>query len=221
MVNTSALNTILDFLKPHSTTLIVVTKTHPVETLKVAYDLGLRIFGENKVQELVEKSEVLPKDIAWHLIGHLQTNKVKYIAPFISMIHSVDSLKLLKEINKEAKKKNRIIDCLLQVYIAKEETKFGLDKTELLDLINNPEFDSFENICIKGLMGMATNTTDQEQIKTEFHSLTTLFEELKNTIHKKNIDWKERSMGMTSDYKIAVEQGSTMVRIGSAIFGSR
>jgi pyridoxal phosphate enzyme (YggS family) len=221
MVNKLALNTILDFLKPHSTTLIVVTKTHPVEILKVAYDLGLRIFGENKVQELVEKSEVLPKDIAWHLIGHLQTNKVKYIAPFISMIHSVDSFKLLKEINKEAKKNNRIIDCLLQVYIAKEETKFGLDKPELLDLINNPEFEFLENICIKGLMGMATNTKNQEQIKNEFYSLTTLFEELKNTIHKKNIDWKERSMGMTSDYKIAVEQGSTMVRIGSAIFGNR
>jgi pyridoxal phosphate enzyme (YggS family) len=221
MVNKLALNTILDFLKPHSTTLIVVTKTHPVEILKVAYDLGLRIFGENKVQELVEKSEVLPKDIAWHLIGHLQTNKVKYIAPFISMIHSVDSFKLLKEINKEAKKNNRIIDCLLQVYIAKEETKFGLDKPELLDLINNPEFEFLENICIKGLMGMATNTKNQEQIKNEFYSLTTLFEELKNTIHKKNSDWKERSMGMTSDYKIAVEQGSTMVRIGSAIFGNR
>jgi len=221
MVNTSALNAILDFLKPHATTLIVVTKTHPIETLQQAYNLGLRIFGENKVQELVEKSEVLPKNIAWHIIGHLQTNKVKYIAPFISMIHSVDSFKLLKEINKEAKKNNRIIDCLLQVYIAKEATKFGLDKTELLDLLNNPEFGSLENICIKGLMGMATNTTNKEQIKNEFHSLTILFEELKNTINRKNINWKERSMGMTSDYKIAVEQGSTMVRIGSAIFGSR
>lgn len=221
MVNKSALQEIIDFLKSHSTTLIVVTKTHPIETLKEAYDLGLRIFGENKVQELVEKSEVLPKDIHWHLIGHLQTNKVKYIAPFISMIHSVDSFKLLKEINKEAKKNNRIIDCLLQVYIAKEDTKFGLDKAELVTLLNDPEFDTLENICIKGLMGMATNTLDQEQIKNEFKSLTTLFEELKNTIHKRTIDWKERSMGMTSDYKIAVEQGSTMVRIGSAIFGSR
>lgn len=221
MVNKSALQEIIDFLKSHSTTLIVVTKTHPIETLKEAYDLGLRIFGENKVQELVEKSEVLPKDIHWHLIGHLQTNKVKYIAPFISMIHSVDSFKLLKEINKEAKKNNRIIDCLLQVYIAKEDTKFGLDKAELVTLLNDPEFDTLENICIKGLMGMATYTLDQEQIKNEFKSLTTLFEELKNTIHKRTIDWKERSMGMTSDYKIAVEQGSTMVRIGSAIFGSR
>ena len=221
MVNKSALQEIIDILKSHSTTLIVVTKTHPIETLKEAYDLGLRIFGENKVQELVEKSEVLPKDIHWHLIGHLQTNKVKYIAPFISMIHSVDSFKLLKEINKEAKKNNRIIDCLLQVYIAKEDTKFGLDKAELVTLLNDPEFDTLENICIKGLMGMATNTLDQEQIKNEFKSLTTLFEELKNTIHKRTIDWKERSMGMTSDYKIAVEQGSTMVRIGSAIFGSR
>ena len=221
MVNKSALQEIIDILKSHSTTLIVVTKTHPIETLKEAYDLGLRIFGENKVQELVEKSEVLPKDIHWHLIGHLQTNKVKYIAPFISMIHSVDSFKLLKEINKEAKKNNRIIDCLLQVYIAKEDTKFGLDKAELVTLLNDPEFDTLENICIKSLMGMATNTLDQEQIKNEFKSLTTLFEELKNTIHKRTIDWKERSMGMTSDYKIAVEQGSTMVRIGSAIFGSR
>jgi len=221
MINKSVLEEIEHNLQPHNTRLIAVTKTHPVEVLQEAYNIGLRSFGENKVQELVAKAEVLPKDIEWHLIGHLQSNKVKYIAPFIYMIHSVDSFKLLQEINKEAKKNNRIIKCLLQIYIANEETKFGLDKTELINLLKNPELEQLENIQIDGLMGMATNTDDQAIIKNEFQSLSDLFKELSTTITKKNIEWKEISMGMTSDYKLAAEQGSTMVRIGSAIFGSR
>jgi len=221
MINKSALNIILEFLKPFHTNLIAVTKTHPVEVLQEAYDFGLNVFGENKVQELVAKAEVLPKDIQWHLIGHLQSNKVKYIAPFIYMIHSVDSFKLLQEINKEAKKNNRTIFCLLQVYIANEDTKFGLDQKELLALLMHPEIEMLENIQIKGLMGMATNTDDQDQIRKEFHGLKELFHTLSRTITKKNIHWSEVSMGMTSDYQIAAEEGSTMVRIGSAIFGSR
>ena len=221
MINKSVLKEIEHNLLPHNTKLIAVTKTHPVEVLQEAYNIGLRSFGENKVQELVAKAEALPKDIEWHLIGHLQSNKVKYIAPFIYMIHSVDSFKLLQEINKEAKKNNRIIKCLLQIYIANEETKFGLDTIELMALLTNPELDQLENVCIEGLMGMATNTDDQTSIKDEFHSLSTLFKKLSSTITKNNIEWKEISMGMTSDYKIAAEAGSTMVRIGSAIFGRR
>ena len=221
MINKSVLEEIEHNLQLHNTKLIAVTKTHPLDVLQEAYNIGLRSFGENKVQELVGKAEVLPKDIEWHLIGHLQSNKVKYIAPFIYMIHSVDSFKLLQEINKEAKKNNRIIKCLLQIYIANEETKFGLDETELINLLTNPELEQLENIQIDGLMGMATNTDDQAIIKNEFQSLSDLFKELSTTITKKNIEWKEISMGMTSDYKLAAEQGSTMVRIGSAIFGSR
>jgi pyridoxal phosphate enzyme (YggS family) len=221
MINKSALEHIHAFLKPFHTRLIAVTKTHPVEVLEEAYHAGLRAFGENKVQELVAKAEVLPKDIEWHLIGHLQSNKVKYIAPFVHMIHSVDSFKLLQEINKEAKKNNRIVLCLLQVYIANEDTKFGLDYTELLTLLNHPELEELKNIHIHGLMGMATNTNDEALIRKEFHYLKELFNQLSTTIIKKNVHWKEISMGMTSDYKIAAEEGSTMVRIGSAIFGSR
>jgi len=221
MINKSVLQEIEHNLQPHHTKLIAVTKTHPVEVLQEAYNIGLRRFGENKVQELVAKAEVLPKDIEWHLIGHLQSNKVKYIAPFVYMIHSVDSLKLLQEINKEAKKNNRIINCLFQMYIAKEETKFGLDIAELTAILADPTFNELENICIVGLMGMATNTDNETIIQNEFQTLSKLFKTLASTIQRKNIDWKEVSMGMTSDYKIAVEQGSTMVRIGSAIFGGR
>jgi pyridoxal phosphate enzyme (YggS family) len=221
MVNKSALEEIEQHLKPHNTKLIAVTKTHPVEVLQEAYNVGLRSFGENKVQELVAKAEILPKDIEWHLIGHLQSNKVKYIAPFVHMIHSVDSLKLLQEINKEAKKNNRVIKCLLQMYIAKEETKFGLDIAELTTLLADPQFNELENICIQGLMGMATNTDNEIIIENEFRSLHKIFKTLSSTIQRKNIEWKEVSMGMTSDYKIAAAQGSTMVRIGSAIFGGR
>ena len=202
MVNKSVLEEIEHNLQPHNTKLIAVTKTHPLQVLQEAYNIGLRSFGENKVQELVAKAEVLPKDIEWHLIGHLQSNKVKYIAPFIYMIHSVDSFKLLQEINKEAKKNNRTIKCLLQIYIANEETKFGLDETELMALLINPKLEQLENIHIEGVMGMATNTDDQAIIKNEFQSLSDLFKELSTTITKKNIEWKEISMGMTSDYKL-------------------
>lgn len=221
MINKSAINSITEFLRPFHTNLIAVTKTHPVEVLEAAYNFGLNVFGENKVQELVAKAEVLPKDIQWHLIGHLQSNKVKYIAPFIYMIHSVDSYKLLQEINKEAKKNNRVIFCLLQVYIANEDTKFGLDQDELIALLNHPEIETLEHIQIKGLMGMATNTDDKNQIRIEFRSLKNIFQTLSATLVKKNVHWEEISMGMTSDYQIAAEEGSTMVRIGSAIFGSR
>jgi len=190
--------------------LIAVSKTHPPELIKEAYAAGQRVFGENKVQEMVAKYEVLPKDIEWHLIGHLQTNKVKYIAPWVSLIHSVDSSKLAEEIDKQGKKVGRVIPCLLQVYIAKEETKFGFDKEELLDFIKNFKL---TNIRIEGLMGMASLTDDTDQIRREFKMLHDLFVEIGNL--------KELSMGMSSDYKIAMEEGSTMVRIGTAIFGKR
>jgi pyridoxal phosphate enzyme (YggS family) len=190
--------------------LIAVSKTHPPGLIQEAYDAGQRIFGENKVQEMVSKYEVLPKDIQWHLIGHLQTNKVKYIAPWVSLIHSVDSPKLAEEIDKQGKKVGRVIPVLLQVYIAKEETKFGFDKTELLEFLKNKRL---SNISVEGLMGMATNTTNIDQVRSEFKGLHDLFVEVGNM--------KELSMGMSSDYKIAMEEGSTMVRIGTAIFGSR
>ena len=195
---------------PASCRLIAVSKTHPPELIQEAYDAGQRIFGENKVQEMASKYEVLPKDIQWHLIGHLQTNKVKYIAPWVSLIHSVDSQKLAEEIDKQGKKVGRVIPCLLQVHIAKEETKFGFDREELLNFLQ--EF-SLKNISIEGLMGMATNTDNIELIRNEFRQLHDLFVEIGNL--------KELSMGMSSDYKIAMEEGSTMVRIGTAIFGKR
>ena len=200
--------------------LIAVSKTYPTETIQEAYKLGLKVFGENKVQELVPKYESLPKDIEWHLIGHLQSNKVKYIAPFVHLIHSVDSLKLLTEINKQGEKNNRIISCLLQIFIASEETKFGLSFEEARILIQSPELDRFKNIRIAGLMGMASNTEDINRIRNEFKSLKTFFDECQS-IKKSNVEMKELSMGMSSDYKIAIEEGSTMVRVGSAIFGKR
>lgn len=201
--------------------LIAVSKTKPVEDVLEAYEAGHRVFGENHVQELVEKHEKLPKDIEWHLIGHLQTNKVKYIAPFIHLIHSVDSLKLLQEINKHAEKNNRIIDCLLQVYIADEETKFGLGFDEIIELLRSEEFGTFKNVRIVGLMGIATNTDNEKQLKEEFYELKTLFKGIKESFFKNEESFKEISMGMSSDYAIAIEQGSTMVRIGSDIFGQR
>lgn len=201
--------------------LIAVSKTQPVEKVQEAYDAGQRIFGENQVQEMVDKYEHLPKDIEWHLIGHLQTNKVKYIAPFVNLIHSVDSLKLLQEINKQALKNNRVIDCLLQVYIADEETKFGLGYDELIELLRSDEFTELKNVRIVGVMGIATNTNSQKQIKEEFYELATLFNGLKEAFFKNNPEFKEISMGMSSDYMIAIEQGSTMIRVGSAIFGER
>lgn len=201
--------------------LIAVSKTKPVEDIQEAYDAGQRIFGENQVQEMSEKAALLPKDIQWHLIGHLQTNKVKYIAPFVSLIHSVDSIKLLKEINKHAEKNNRIIDCLLQIYIADEETKFGLGFDEAIELLRSEEFKELNNIRIVGLMGIASNTENEKQINEEFYELKTLFDGIKASFFRKEDSFKELSMGMSSDYNIAIEQGSTMVRIGSDIFGKR
>ncbi len=202
--------------------LIAVTKTKPIADLQEAYQAGCKTFGENKVQEMVEKWEILPKDIEWHLIGHLQSNKVKYMASFVAMIHSVDSLKLLQEINKQATKNNRVIDCLLQIYIAQEETKFGLSQDEAKELLLSDEFKNMKNIKIVGLMGMATNTDNETQVRLEFRSLKTFFDELKVSIpESENLQLKEISMGMSGDFLIAAEEGSTLVRVGSAIFGHR
>lgn len=204
-----------------STGLIAVSKTKPTEAILEAYDAGQRIFGENKVQELTSKFESLPKDIEWHMIGHLQRNKVKYIVPFVDLIHSVDSLRLLEEINKESIKINKISNCLLQVHIAEEETKFGFDAAELRELLNSPEFDNLKNVKILGLMGMATNTANSAQIRKEFKSLKQLFDNLKTEINKHNCEFRELSMGMSSDYMLAIEEGSTLIRVGSSIFGDR
>lgn len=202
-------------------TLVAVSKTKPNEMIVDAYAGGQRHFGENKVQELALKSEELPKDIHWHMIGHLQTNKVKYIAPFVYLIHAVDSLKLLKEINKQAIKNNRVIDCLLQVHIAEEESKFGFDENSIHEAINRGSFENFSNVKIKGLMGMATFTEDDEQVSAEFKGLKKLFDSLKGMKQPGCFELKKLSMGMSGDYKIAVDCGSTMVRIGSTIFGGR
>lgn len=206
---------------PQHVKLIAVSKTHPVSVIMEAYNAGHKIFGENRVQELISKYDEMPKDIEWHLIGHLQTNKVKYIAPFVSLIHSVDSLKLLSVIDKEAQKCNRVIDCLLQVYIASEETKFGLSADELHELLQNQEFEQLQNVRVCGLMGMATFTDNMEQVRMEFRFLKKLFNEVKQTYFQNQPWFKELSMGMSSDYRIAIEEGSTMVRIGSNIFGHR
>lgn len=200
--------------------LIAVTKTKPVTLLREAYAAGSRYFGENKVQEMVDKQPQLPGDIEWHLIGHLQTNKVKYIAPFVALIQSIDSLKLLQEINKQAAKHNRVIDCLLQIHIADEETKFGLSPEEAEALLNAPELDDLPNVHLVGLMGLATNTDNEAQIRKEFRGLKQLFDKLAK-IQRPIINFRELSMGMSGDYSIAIEEGSTMVRIGSAIFGRR
>lgn len=201
--------------------LIAVTKTKPVEMLKEAYDAGCKQFGENRVQEMQDKQPLLPSDIQWHLIGHLQTNKVKYIAPFVALIHSVDSLKLLEEIDKQAAKNNRTIKCLLQLFIAQEETKFGLSFEEAEELISSGSIENLKHIQIVGLMGMATFTEDQNQVRQEFRSLKQFFEKLKNTSLPTNVRMQELSMGMSGDYEIAIEEGSTLIRVGSAIFGNR
>lgn len=198
---------------PEHVTLIAVSKTKPNDMLLEAYNAGQRNFGENYVQELVDKHEQLPKDINWHFIGHLQSNKVKYIAPFVYLIHGVDSFSLLKEINKQAQKNNRVINCLLQIYIAQEETKFGLDFNEASQILNSAEFKELKHISIKGFMAMASNTDDKVQIKKEFKSLKTF------SLHFP--DYKILSFGMSSDYKLAIEEGSTMIRVGSSIFGER
>ncbi|MBT4774996.1 MAG: YggS family pyridoxal phosphate-dependent enzyme [Crocinitomicaceae bacterium] len=206
---------------PHNVQLIAVSKTKPFSDIQVAYDAGQRDFGENKVQELVEKSLILPTDIRWHLIGHLQTNKVKYIAPFVHLIHAVDSIKLLKEINKQAKKHERNINCLLQFHIAQENTKFGLSLLEAKEIVNSPDFLQLENVKIYGVMGMASFISDQEAITNEFKKLKEIFSELKLTCFLSNENFNEISMGMSGDYDLAIQEGSTMIRVGSKIFGHR
>ncbi|WP_312921636.1 YggS family pyridoxal phosphate-dependent enzyme [Empedobacter brevis] len=201
---------------PAHVTLVAVSKTKPVEDLQEAYEAGIRDFGENKIQEMCDKYEVLPKDIRWHMIGHVQTNKVKYMAPFVHLIHGVDSLKLLKEIDKQAQKNNRVIDVLLQQFIADEETKFGLDDKEIRQIMQE-EIQNLPHVRVVGLMGMATFTDDENQIRNEFKTLKSNFEYLKNNFENISI----LSMGMSGDYQIAIEEGSTMVRIGSSIFGYR
>ncbi|MFN3405978.1 MAG: YggS family pyridoxal phosphate-dependent enzyme [Cytophagaceae bacterium] len=202
--------------------LVAVSKTYPIEAIMEAYEAGQRDFGENKVQEMVPKFEALPKDIRWHMIGHLQSNKVKYIAHFVHLIHSVDSFKLLSEINKEAVKNNRVISCLLQMHIAEEETKYGFDESELFSLLDSPEFNKLNNIKVVGLMGMATFTDDKEKIKAEFSSIKSTFDVLKSKYPSDSkISMLELSIGMSNDFLIACEQGSTMVRIGTSIFGKR
>lgn len=228
VVNSEFYRELIVELKAKNVTLVAVSKTKPVEDILELYHLGQRDFGENYVQELVEKYEQLPKDIRWHFIGHLQSNKVKLIAPFVSLIQSVDSKKLLKEINKEAKKNNRIIDCLLQIHIAKEETKFGLDEHELGEIRKatnytndtNEDNETYKNIYIKGLMGMASFTDDKEIVRKEFGFLKSLFEKY-SKLQTTNYKLQTISMGMSGDYKMAIEEGSNMVRIGSLLFGKR
>ena len=205
---------------PENVTLVAVSKTKPVSDLMEAYNAGQRVFGENKIQEMTQKWKQMPKDIQWHMIGHVQTNKVKYMVEYVSLIHGVDSLKLLQEINKQAAKHNRVIDCLLQMYIAEEETKFGLDEKELEDILHFVQNDKFQNIKVVGLMGMATFTDNQTQIKKEFLNLKSTFDKI-NSLSIVNYQLSIISMGMSGDYKLAIECGSTMVRIGSSIFGGR
>jgi PLP dependent protein len=225
MLISKNLNTIKSQL-PEQVTLVAVSKTKPVADLMEAYDAGQRIFGENKIQEMTDKWEVMPKDIEWHMIGHVQTNKVKFMAPYVSLIHGVDSLKLLEEINKQAAKNNRLIDCLLQVYIAEEESKFGLDEQELDEILNKlldsarSDNKTLKNIRIVGLMGMATFTENQNQIEKEFKHLKTIFDKYK-TLNTEHCQLNTLSMGMSGDYQLAISSGSTMVRIGSSIFGLR
>lgn len=206
---------------PANITLVAVSKFHPEEDIMQAYEAGQRHFGENHAQEVTRKYNNLPKDIIWHFIGHLQTNKVKYIAPYIYMIHSVDSLKLLSEIDKEARKNDRVIKCLLQIHIANEETKFGFTIEECISMLDGLNVSDFPNISLCGVMGMATNTADKEEVAHEFKTLHNVFLSLKEKYFKNSPDFKEISMGMSGDYQIAVQEGSTIVRIGSNIFGER
>ncbi|WP_073176369.1 YggS family pyridoxal phosphate-dependent enzyme [Flagellimonas flava] len=202
---------------PEEVTLVAVSKTKPIETVLEAYEAGQRIFGENKIQEMTHKWEVLPKDIEWHMIGHVQRNKVKYMAEFVSLVHGVDSFRLLTEINKQAKKHNRTIRCLLQMHIAEESTKFGLDEKELAEILDSEAFQELRHVEVVGLMGMATFTEDAEQVRKEFAHLKNVFDQVQLKLPKIS----ELSMGMSGDYTIAIEEGSTMVRIGSSIFGAR
>jgi len=206
---------------PENVRLVAISKTKPDEAILEAYEAGQKVFGENRVQELTQKHEELPKDIKWHMVGHLQSNKVKYIAPFVNLIHGIDKAKLIKEINKQAKKHNRVIDVLLQFHIAEEETKFGFNYEEAEEMMKNPKFKEYENVRICGVMGMATFTDDEKQIRKEFKQLAQFFHQLKSNYFKDSESFKEISMGMTNDYKIAIEEGATLVRIGSLIFGKR
>lgn len=201
---------------PKDVSLVAVTKTKPIEDIMEAYNAGHRVFGENKVQEMESKWQEMPKDIEWHMIGHVQRNKVKYMAPFVALIHAVDSFKLLKEINKEARKNERVINCLLQIKIAEEDSKFGMDKNNAVQLLESDDYKKFKNIKIIGLMGMATFTEDEDQVSDEFKNLKTLFDSVKEK-HNMSV----LSMGMSGDYKLAIKNGSNMVRIGSAVFGER
>ncbi len=215
------LQRILSDLKPTNTRLIAVSKTKPVAKIEGLYQEGQRDFGENRIQELVEKQAQLPSDIRWHFIGHLQTNKVKQIAPFVQLIHAVDSLKLLREINKQAVRQERVIACLLQFKIAEEDSKYGLSINDGKRLLQHPDFRAMRNVQIAGVMGMATFTTDMQQVRQEFQRLKSYFDLLKSAYFADKPDFKEISMGMSGDYKVAIEEGSTMVRIGSLLFGAR
>ncbi|MBO4307486.1 MAG: YggS family pyridoxal phosphate-dependent enzyme [Bacteroidales bacterium] len=206
---------------PDSVRLIAVSKTKPVEMLQEAYDCGQRLFGENKALEMRDKHELLPKDIKWHFIGHLQTNKVKYIVPFVTLIHSIDSLQLLRVVEKEAAKNNRVVDCLLQFHVAKEETKFGMYEDEARELLESEEYKSMSHVRIAGVMGMATNTDDVDLVRGDFKHLKCIFDDIKKDYFAKDEKFCELSMGMSGDYEIAVEEGATLVRVGSSIFGAR
>ena len=220
-VNVDTYQKIKSWLDEKKVTLVAVSKIQPVERIMQLYNLGQRDFGENYVQELVDKEGRLPKDIRWHFIGHLQSNKVKYIAPFVSLIHSVDSFKLLQEINKQGEKHCRVIPCLLQFHIAQEETKFGLSFEEAEEILQSREFVEMNHISVVGLMGMASFTEDEEQVRDEFRNLHNYFMILKSNYFKYNPDFKVLSMGMSGDYKLAIEEGSTMIRVGSSLFGDR
>jgi len=208
-------------LKTIGVVLVAVSKTKSPEEIMEAYDAGHRVFGENTVQELVEKQEALPKDIEWHMIGHLQTNKVKYIAPFVAMVQSVDSLKVLQEIDKQAKKHDRVIDCLLQVHIADEDTKFGFDHAELIELLRDEAYAGLRHVRVRGLMGIATNTDNEKTVREEFYELKMLFDGVKSSFFRQDASFDILSMGMSSDYRLAIEKGANMVRLGSVVFGKR
>ncbi|MFO7940478.1 MAG: YggS family pyridoxal phosphate-dependent enzyme [Bacteroidales bacterium] len=220
----SVAENIQDFLAqyvPENVKLVAVSKTKPVADIMEAYDGGYKVFGENKVQELVDKYEALPKDIEWHMIGHMQSNKVKYIAPFVHLIHGVDKFKLLKVINKEGEKNHRIVNCLLQFHIAEEETKFGLDLEEAHEMLSSQDYADLTHVNVMGVMGMATFTDNHQKIRKEFRKLKTIFDDLKSNYFTDKQDFNQISMGMSNDYKIAIEEGATMIRIGSLLFGPR
>jgi pyridoxal phosphate enzyme (YggS family) len=222
-MNSSLLENLNEISKsiPENVTLVAVSKTKPIQAIQSLYEAGQRVFGENRVQELVEKHDALPKDIHWHLIGHLQRNKVKYIAPFVEVIHSIDSERLLDEVNIQAKKNNRKIKVLLQFYIASEETKFGFDWKEIEELFSRRSPEIFDSIEFYGVMGMASFSVDENLVRKEFRNLKSIFDQLQLTYFKSNSNFKEISMGMSGDYQMAIEEGSTMVRVGSSLFGSR